>query len=79
MKGVSKMLSGFRLFARVHSIVRQNQQFPCQESLPPFLTPKQKFFSLETEGEIVWGGEGDRDGGEIKIFPSEVSFPPFTV
>lgn len=67
MKGVSVVLSGFRLFARAHFIVKQKQQLPHQESLRPFLTPKQKFFSIETKAEIVWGwgwGVGN-DGGEI--------------
>lgn len=40
-------------WSEVHSIVSQSQQPPCQESLPPFLTPKQKFFSIETKAEIV--------------------------
>lgn len=46
---------------------------------PTFLTPKQRFFPLETEAETVWWeGKENPDGEEIKIFLSEVPFPPFT-
>lgn len=61
MKGVPTVLSGLGLFARVHYCQAESAAaVPGISST--FLTPKQKFFSLETEAETVWW-----EGGEIPM------------